>query len=447
MRLGLGAKLFLFSLVLVGAGVLAAGVYLAHETDAYVTAALALVLAIGFAAVVSRRVSTLVAETTWAARRMREGDFQVRTHIRGNDELGELGVALDALAAKLSETLGELRAERDLLQRILEGMREGVLVLGEHDRIAMMNPALRDMLLLDGEQRGKMFLEVVRHAELHEVIERTHKEGQAEAEIDIGDIKPRKLLIRASALEGQEGGVLAVCVDVTDVRRLEAMRRDFVANVSHELRTPVAALRSATETLQAGAVRDPKAAERFLGIIERNAARLQALIEDLLELSRLDAKQWRLHIERVQVEPLIQIVMGSFRGRAEQKNVRLSSVAGTGLPPVETDRRAVEQILGNLVDNAIKYVSRGASVTIKATRLESSLRIAVEDTGPGIEERHLPRLFERFYRVDAGRSREVGGTGLGLSIVKHLAEAIGADVGVDSVVGKGSTFWIDLPLS
>jgi two-component system phosphate regulon sensor histidine kinase PhoR len=232
---------------------------------------------------------------------------------------------------------------------------------------------------------------------------------------------------------------------VTDLRRLESLRRDFVANVSHELRTPVAALLSAAETLRAGALSDPPAATKFLDIVERNARRLQNLIEDLLELSKLDAQKYKPKKERIDLPSLFALVTGPLRERAERKAVRLMTRVAPKTPPLEADARALEQVLVNLVDNAVKYCPGAATITISAEPGEHGVRLSVADTGPGIEAKHLPRLFERFYRVDAGRSRELGGTGLGLSIVKHLVEAMGGEVGVESTVGRGSTFTVDLP--
>jgi two-component system phosphate regulon sensor histidine kinase PhoR len=406
---------------------------------------LALAIAAVLSAFVAQRVASAVGDVTDAARRMANGDLSARTRVRGSDELGELGRILDTLGSTLSDTLTALKEERDLQLRIVEGMQEGVLVLDEGDRILMMNPALRDMLLLGSDPNGKMFLEVVRHAELHEILEHARTGEQTTGDIEVAGIKPRHLRVHVAALPGGEGSLLAVFVDVTDLKRLESLRRDFVANVSHELRTPVASVRSATETLEQGALSDPNAAPRFLAIINRNAQRLQALIEDLLELSRLDAKELRLKKEMVDVVQIATIVAGVFRERAEKKGMKITMRFPSPTPKIETDPRALEQILSNFVDNAIKYCQAGSSIALAVEDRDAKLRISVEDTGPGIDSRHLPRLFERFYRVDAGRSREVGGTGLGLSIVKHLAEALGGKAGADSTVGKGSTFWVDLP--
>ena len=212
---------------------------------------------------------------------------------------------------------------------------------------------------------------------------------------------------------------------MTELRRLESLRRDFVANASHELRTPIAAVRSATETLRSGALDDPAAAIRFLDIIERNAQRLQSLVEDMLELSKLESNEFKLKRERVELGSVVPIVLALFRERAEKKGVRLAAELARG-PPSRSRAiaRALEHVLSNLVDNAVKYCPSGTRIVVSAAGRRARVRLVVSDTGPGIPPEHLPRVFERFYRVDAGRSRELGGTGLGLSIVKHMVEAM-----------------------
>jgi two-component system phosphate regulon sensor histidine kinase PhoR len=244
-------------------------------------------------------------------------------------------------------------------------------------------------------------------------------------------------------LTGVPGGVLAVFLDVTELRRLESVRRDFVANASHELRTPVAAVRAAAETLRS-ALNDRKAALRFTEIIERNSERLERLIADLLELSRIESSRFQFVLEPVDLADVVQYVTSLHRHRAEKKRITLDAELPADALAVRADRRALELVFGNLVDNAIKYCPDNARVTVCALRDGDRVRVSVADTGPGIEPRHLPRLFERFYRVDPGRSRELGGTGLGLAIVKHLVEAMGGSVGVASTVGAGTTFTFTL---
>jgi two-component system phosphate regulon sensor histidine kinase PhoR len=321
-------------------------------------------------------------------------------------------------------------------------MHVGVLVLDVVGRIVLTNPALREMLLLKSDAIGKTLLEVIRHADLKEAVNAANaSEEPVHQELELRGLRPRSLLVRAARLSGSQAGVFAVFVDVTKMRRLESMRRDFVANASHELRTPIAAIRSAAETLKTAAASDARAVDQFLPMIERNAGRLHALVEDLLELSRIESRQFRLELENMRALDEIEHVVELFAERAAEKSIELR-VEASEPAWVLADRRALEHVLSNLVDNAIKYCGPDTVVKLNAREQGERIEISVEDNGPGIEPLHLPRLFERFYRVDAGRSRAVGGTGLGLSIVKHLTDTMGGSVSVESVVGGGTTFRI-----
>lgn len=413
------------------------------------TLSMATALALAAAIVVSTLAAELASRTarslTEVARRMADGDLTTRARQTGDDEFGELGRALDQLAKNLSRTLAELREERDRLGGILAGMQEGVLLLDRTGHIFVLNPSLREMLLLGPDSVGKTVLEVVRHAELKELLDQGRRSLEpVTREIDFGNIQPRRLMVRAAQLQDDLGGLLAVFVDVTEVRRLENMRREFVANVSHELRTPVTAVRSAAETLQNAAVDDPAASRAFLGIIERNAERLHDLVEDLLDLSRIESRGMKLHIEPLELDAVYDQVLSLFSERAEKRGTFLAHEVPEDLPRVLADRRALEHVLTNLVDNAVKYCPAGTHIRLHAVRQGRDIELVVEDDGPGIEQRHLPRLFERFYRVDAGRSRDIGGTGLGLSIVKHLVEAMDGTVRVESTPGVGTKFGVTL---
>jgi len=411
-----------------------------------VAAALAFAVAIIMSTVSAQLMSRALRGITQAAQRMSAGDLAVRTRIAGPDEVGQLGRALDGLAANLSSTLAALRDERDRLGRMLESMQEGVLVLDREMHIVLVNRAIREMLLLSSEVVGKTALEAIRNAELQGILDAAVTSGRpASGEVETTGLRPGRFMVHAAPLSGEPRGQVAVFVDVTEIRRLETMRKDFVANVSHELRTPITAVRSAAETVRSTVGKDPEAAMRFLEMIDRNAVRLQELVEDLLDLSRIESKEWRPEVEPVDFAPVAQQVVSGFRQGADDKRIKLTTEIPVTVRPVRADRRALEQILTNLVGNAVKYCPDGSRVAVRATQHDQVLRVSVEDNGLGIEAQHLPRVFERFYRADKGRSRDMGGTGLGLSIVKHLVEAMNGEVSVDSLIGKGTTFSFTLP--
>jgi two-component system, OmpR family, phosphate regulon sensor histidine kinase PhoR len=419
-----------------------------------VAAGLALAAAVLMSTVAAHLMSAALRGITQAAHRMSAGDLTARTRIGGVDEVGQLGRTLDGLAENLSATLAALRGERDLFGRMLQSMQEGVLVLDRDLRILLVNASLRDMLLLGNDVVGRMPIETIRNTELQSVLDGAATSGEpASGEMEIAGLRARRFMVHATPLTGEPRGLVAVFVDVTEIRRLESMRKDFVANVSHELRTPITAVRSAAETARRTIEKDPPAALRFVDMIERNACRLQELVEDLLELSRIESKQLRLEAEAVDVSPVVEQVLAVFREAVDRKRLRAAAVVPPVSKLVRGDRRAIEQVLTNLVENAVKYCPEGATVTVRITPQGETgregpgmVRVSVEDTGPGIEPKHLPRLFERFYRADKGRSRDMGGTGLGLSIVKHLVEAMAGKVGVESTPGKGTVFWFTLPI-
>jgi two-component system, OmpR family, phosphate regulon sensor histidine kinase PhoR len=412
--------------------------------------ALALISAVIVSLAAAQILSRALARMTAAARRMAAGDLEVRIRPMGTDEVAALGRALDVMAGNLASTMTALRSERDLLGVILESMQEGVLVLDPGHRILLVNPALRSTFSLAADVEGRAALELIRNADLQGILDRARSgAGAATGEIEVTGPKPRRLLVHAASLpplDHKSQGTLAVFVDVSEIRRLETLRKDFVANVSHELRTPITAVRSAVDTLRHTIDADPDSSERFVDIIDRNAQRLGALVEDLLDLSRIESKEYRPETAPVALRAVSDQVLTLLRLRIEEKRLDVANEIPPELPPARADRKGLEQVFTNLLDNAVKYCGPGTRVWLRAQRAGNLLRIEVADSGPGIEPRHLPRLFERFYRVDSGRSRDMGGTGLGLSIVKHLVEAMGGAIGVDSTPGKGATFWFTLPI-
>ena len=409
-----------------------------------VAAVIAALLALLLGGIAARHLTRPLEEMTRAAAQMAAGRLDEPLpppHRR--DELGELGVALEGLRRELAARIAELKRERDNLGAVLHGLAEGVALL-EADTVAVANPAFVHLLGATDEVLGRRLIEVSRLPELHEALGEAQKSARpGTAVVREPRIGERSLRVRVSALMTAEPSrFLVVIEDMTEAQRLERMRRDFVANASHELRTPVAAIVGAAETLAQGAADDAATRQSFVDILLRHAHRLSRLTADLLDLARLEAG-YRPRSEIVALAPVFEALAQGFGPRAREKGLALE------LPPkltlsVRAERASLEQILTNLVDNAIKYTPAGGSVRVDARGGSGVVTLEVKDTGPGISPEHLPRLFERFYRVDAARSRELGGTGLGLAIVKHLATAHGGEVSVDSAPGRGTVFRVTL---
>jgi two-component system phosphate regulon sensor histidine kinase PhoR len=321
-------------------------------------------------------------------------------------------------------------------QELLSALPDAAALVGKDGSVRVCNAAF-DTLAPSGRAVGQTPLEILRSPELSEAVRRA-LEGTARR-LDLSLARRAFLVHLAPLLRGE---VLLLLRDVTEAKRAEATRRDFVANASHELRTPVAAIGAAAETLLSGAVEDPAASRRFVEIVARHAERLSRLTRDLLDLSRLESRQWTFALEPVAAAPVARQAVELVSAAAREKGLVLVSDVPDGLR-VRADPRALEQVLVNLVENAVKYTAAG-SVTVRGAVDGDAVVLSVVDTGPGIDRHHLPRLFERFYRVDAGRSRDQGGTGLGLAIVKHLAQGMGGDVGVESGA-DGTRFWVRLP--
>jgi two-component system phosphate regulon sensor histidine kinase PhoR len=400
------------------------------------------VLAVVLGWFVSRRLSRPVEAMTRAAMEMTRGNFDVDIpRLQSRDELTALAQALAHLRDELARHIDDLERERDKLRSMTQGMSEGVALL-EGDAIAAANPAFAKLLQTTPFVEGQPLLEATRTPELGEIVRAAQTSGAEELrDAVVGD---RSLRLRARAFDpGGAGRTVVMVSDLTEARRVERLRRDFVANASHELRTPVAAIVGAAETLAHGAADDPNARASFVGILLRHAQRLSRLTTDLLDLARIEAG-YRPTLETMPLAPTVQTMVASLAARAEAKKITLEAAVPPALV-VRADRAAVEQILANLVDNAIKYTPEGGRVRVTARAEASDVAVSVEDTGHGIAVEHLPRLFERFYRVDDARSRELGGTGLGLAIVKHLAVANGGEVAVTSELGRGTRFTVTLP--
>jgi two-component system phosphate regulon sensor histidine kinase PhoR len=441
-------------------GVLRLAVPLSAVTASYATlhrvmlagGAVALLVALGIGIFVAGRVTRPVVEMQSIARQMSEGSFLVRAPTRSIDEIGTLGRSLNVMAGRLREKIEDLEEEQAKITAILDAMVEGVIAVDGHEHILLLNEQARVMFGLGGMRgEGKPFLEVIRNADLHEIFRAVQPPGAEVAihrEVTTTSPVPRVLGVNAVRLRAAGGasGVVMVLHDLTALRRLERVRTEFVANVSHELRTPLTAIQGYLETLLSGALEEPENARRFLEIVLRHSERLGRLLNDLTDLSNIELGKVTLRLEAVRLDEVVGSVAEMIAPKAARSRVTVTTDTPTKLPPVPADRDRLAQILINLVDNAVKYTPEGGAVTVTARPLgDEAVEIAVGDTGIGIPAADLPRITERFYRVDKARSRELGGTGLGLAIVKHLVLAHGGDLHIESQEGRGTTVRFTLP--
>ncbi len=406
----------------------------------------AVLLSLVLGILVGRRMLRPIDELRTVLAGISEGDLDRRLAWSSRDTLGEIGEVINRLADELRQRLVDLTGEKEQLGAVLHGMVEGVLVVDPDGRVVLANARLRDLFGAWGEVAGRPALEVIRRADVERaMLDAAHSTEPVVLEIAAGEDGTRQVEMHAVRFpaSGEQLGTVAVFHDVTEIRRLERVRSEFVANVSHELKTPLTAILGFAETLR-GEGLDAEQRDQYLEVILRHAGRLKALIEDLLELSRIEGQ--KAPAVGTEVDPEA-VATSLLRDLAPRLAARQTEAAVCCPDPVRAlvDRRALEQILLNLLDNAIKYSDEGAQIALRITRDGDRIRIDVSDDGVGIPEQDQARIFERFYRVDKSRSRDLGGTGLGLSIVKHLAQTSGGEVFVESQEGKGTTFSVLLP--
>ncbi len=397
------------------------------------------------------RVDTCLRSIEQVSKAMAAGDLSVRVETTRKPILMTLVRSINQLAGSLQRRVEGLARARSEQDAILRTMVEGVVTVDSSGRIRRVNAAARE--LLDASQEvleGALIGEVAQHPDLRRCIgDAMRAEGSTSVTAQTGGVSDKMLVIHASPLVEEQGaapGRLLVIHDVTRLEKLENVRRDFVANVSHELRTPITSIKGFVETLLDGAVDDPVLSKKFLAIVGRQADRLNMILTDLLTLAKLEVGgDVRVEIEEKNLRDLVQVAVDECSHRAQAKDMSLTSEVDASLI-VRANPSLVEQALVNLIDNAIKYTEPKGLVKVEVRRAEGCAEIRVSDTGPGIEGHHLSRLFERFYRIDQGRSRQLGGTGLGLAIVKHIAQVHGGRVSVESEVGQGTSFSLFLPL-
>jgi two-component system, OmpR family, phosphate regulon sensor histidine kinase PhoR len=414
------------------------------------------------------RIVAPLSSLTAAAEAIAGGDYQHRVYVANRDELGRLARTFNRMSQEFSTRMTQLSQTSDRQSTVLGGMIEGVIAVDGRQRIVLANQAAGRLFdFRPPATEGRPLLEVVRNHAVHEAVNKALETGRPQRLETSREGTRQSVDVHVQPLPGDPcPGVVLVMHDTTELRRLESLRRDFVANVSHELKTPLTSIKAYTETLRNGAMNDPETSQKFLARIEEQSERLHYLIMDMLMLARIESDQQVFEIVPVNVGEVVGQCVEDRRRAAEAKRINLSAEPNLPTASVRADREGLREMLDNLIDNAIKYTPEGGSVTI-CWQSESPQReqgnsvpepavpslqprlvtISVRDTGIGIKAEEQKRVFERFYRVDKARSRELGGTGLGLSIVKHLAQSFGGNVGVESEPGKGSTFSITLPLA
>ncbi|WP_010252630.1 two-component system histidine kinase PnpS [Acetivibrio cellulolyticus] len=384
-----------------------------------------------------------------ASKEISNGNYSKRILLTSNDELGQLALQFNEMASKLEKTIFNLNNKKVEVESIVENITYGIVAVDSNNKIILINPAAFDVFNMD--KNAKVTSDIlsahIRNNRLNLILkESVEQNSPLESEITFDE---KVLLIKTSPIRpkndslSNSGWIISI-QDITKIRKLEQLRTEFVSNVTHELKTPITSIRGFIETLKSGAINKPDVSERFLDIIDIEAERLHELINDILSLSEIENKLSDTDLESFSLKSIIDGVFEVMENIAIEKNVLLNNTVDEKIL-IKANRNRMKQLVLNLVDNAIKYNIPTGSVTVDAQRVGGKVVISVKDTGIGIPPDHIPRIFERFYRVDKGRSRDMGGTGLGLSIVKHIVNLYNGDIKVSSEVGKGTEFIIQLP--
>ncbi|HEV2205390.1 MAG TPA: ATP-binding protein [Candidatus Acidoferrales bacterium] len=432
----------------------------------FVASVIILIAGIGVSFLFSRRFAGRIEKLKDFSSRVASGDFRPLQFSGPRDEVADLADALNETAARLDATIQSLSGERNRSSAILRSMVEGVAVVDARERLIFFNRAFAGILNLDsGKSEGRPLIEVIRNSQLVALI-RKALQGEEGLKTDIatGFVQQRNFSVTAAPVIpldsaaatpapgtspqfAKPSGAVVVLHDVTELRRLERVRQDFVANVSHEFKTPLTAIQGFAETLLAGAIDDPRNNRRFLEIIREHAARLARLTDDLMKLARIEAGKLEVQLSPVNLAEVAESCEETARLKAQHKQIALEVEVSATLPLVRGDANLLHEVLQNLLDNAVQYTQPGGKIHVTAAARERDVVVTVADTGIGIPLADQERIFERFYRVDAARSREAGGTGLGLSIAKHIVEAHGGRIWVESEISAGSKFSFSVPLA
>ncbi|HOW43493.1 MAG TPA: ATP-binding protein [Candidatus Omnitrophota bacterium] len=409
---------------------------------------LAVVLAFILGSIVAGRTIGPINRMIQVARKFSEGEFSRKINQASKDEIGELAATLNKMAADIEDKIREIKSQNQKLSAIFNSMIEGIIVVDRSSCIISINPAIEKIFLVSKkETEGKVFLEAIRNNDIFDIINRVFSERKPQS-AEISLILPVQRIFEVNATpifdNNSASGCLIVIHDITEMRRLETVRSDFVANVSHELKTPLTSIKGFVETLLEGALEDKENNLNFLKIIQDHAERLNGLVDDLLSLSHLESKEITLNKKSFNLRQQLEGVISGFKSQLKKKNIEIKNELPDSISVV-ADKERLEHVFINLLDNAIKFNKERGAIRIYSQEEDGGIKVIVDDSGIGIPEKDISRIFERFYRVDKARSRELGGTGLGLSIVKHIVELHGGSVGVESAEGFGSKFWFILP--
>lgn len=411
----------------------------------FVATSMALVITgfLGFA--LSKTITNPIQEVTKRAGLMAKGDFDHKIEVKSDDEIGKLTDMFNFLTMRLKDTLEEISDEKEKVEAILTNMADGVIALNDEDEIIHINPAARKMLSMKNNNNDKQNEEKIKRIFKIDFDELFKKQTNPKETL----VQIKKLTLKAIIAplnrDDRIVGIIIVLQDITKQHRLENMRKEFVANVSHELRTPLTTIKSYTETLLEGALEDKNIASTFLGVVNNEVDRMTRLVSDLLELSRLDSKETRWNKVAVNSGYIVGEVISKLQMSIKQKGQEIKVDIPERAPDIFVDKDKIEQVLQNILSNAIKYTPENGKIFVKLEEQGNETKIVIKDTGVGIPKEDLPRIFERFYRVDKTRSREQGGTGLGLSIAREIIEAHDGKIGIESELGKGTSVILSIP--
>ncbi|MCK4328381.1 HAMP domain-containing protein [candidate division WOR-3 bacterium] len=402
------------------------------------------ILSLFIAFIISRAIGRPISSIAETAEEIAKGNLEKRVVISSKDEIGRLASSFNRMAEELQSRIETITKEKNLLRTVLAGIIDAVFVVDKDGRIIVINSAFQNLF---SETIGRYYYDVIRNEELNSLLEMTLSSGVQESKETTLYLPTEKIFYIYTTPMKDEKEVLGACTvmhDITEIKKLERMRIDFVANVSHELKTPLTAIQGAIETLKGEATRKESTIE-FIDIIERQITRLGSLISDLLELSKIESKEMRMEFKEIDVKDVVKRIFTIFKRKAKNKSQKFKINLPEGIIHIRADAEKLEHAIANIVDNAIKFTPNRGEITLSFIDSRDKVRFEVEDTGPGIPPDDISRIFERFYRVDKTRSRKFGGTGLGLSIVKHIVEAHNGEVKVETELGKGSKFILIIP--